>query len=71
MNIVFLNAAYREGITIKDENVKYILSESVDSITNEQIFGRMRRDTEAFYIFANKSHQKQAIRNLKNLSTNL
>jgi hypothetical protein len=34
-NMIYMNASCREGMNIKDENVKYVFCEAVDLITIE------------------------------------
>lgn len=58
IDIIFINASCREGMNIKDENVKYIFCEAVDLITIEQVFGRVRNNTEEFIVIANYNNYR-------------
>ena len=67
IDIIFINSACREGMNINDENVKTIICEAVDLITIEQIFGRVRKDTENFMVVCNfnqRSKNESSIREL-------
>lgn len=53
IDIIFINSACREGINIKDDNVKVVICEAVDMITIEQILGRIRKDIDRFMVVSN------------------
>lgn len=53
IDIVFLNSACREGMNLKDKNIKHIICEAPDMLTIEQIYGRMRGDTDTMTVICN------------------
>lgn len=56
-NIVFLNAAYMEGINIKQPGIiNEVICESVDLITIIQFLGRLRHDINNFYVIVNHQY---------------
>lgn len=65
IDIIFINSACREGMNIKDKNVKTIICESVDMITIEQILGRIRNDLEEFIVVCNYNHFEKVNKNIK------
>lgn len=65
VNVLFINSASREGINIKDANVKTVICEAVDMITIEQILGRMRQDLQNFYVVFNKRTKAMNDKNIR------
>lgn len=65
IDIIFINSACREGMNIKDKNVKMIICESVDMITIEQILGRIRNDLEEFIVICNYNNYEKVNKNIK------
>lgn len=65
IDIIFINASCREGMNIKDDNVKFVLCEAVDLITIEQVFGRIRNNTEEFIVIANFNNYRQNEKNIQ------
>lgn len=67
INIIFINSSCREGMNIKDDNVKIVICESADMITIQQILGRVRRDLKEFIIVANYRNKDRNDKNIKDL----
>lgn len=53
INIIFMTSAYREGVEIKDPNVRYISIDACDEITISQFLGRVRNDVAKVIINTN------------------
>lgn len=68
IDIIFINSACREGLNIKDKNVKTIICEAVDLITIEQILGRVRGDLENFMVVCNYNNAERVRRNIAELA---
>lgn len=65
IDIIFMNSSCREGMNIKDYNVKTIICESVDMITIEQILGRIRNDLEEFIVVCNNNNLERIKRDIQ------
>lgn len=67
IDIIFINSACREGMNIKDSNVKTVICEAVDMITIEQILGRIRGDLENFMVVCNFNNGERVKKNIQEL----
>ena len=57
IDILFMNASAREGMNLKDENIKYIVVVASDTLTIQQVIGRQRGDLKEITIFAGYRYQ--------------
>lgn len=58
IDILFINSACREGMNLKDENVKTVICEAPDMMTIWQVFGRIRHNVERFIVVLNRTYEK-------------
>ena len=56
-DILVINKACLEGITIKDKSVSTMFIQATDITTIEQAYGRLRSCAKEVYIFANNAHK--------------
>ena len=65
INSVVFNSSCREGITIKDKDVKIMIIDAVDMLTIEQVIGRIRKDLEEIIVICNFQYENMIDKEIK------